>query len=168
MRTEFRGGLYKIVVEGYGTYYGESVDIPRRWAKHRKQLMNGRHANWKMRAAFKNSGMSIFTFIVIEQSEELTRNEVLRKVKEGVLIQSDPLCLNIQGAADQPVTATSLPVRDIYRSRVLKIVRIKRGNRVRIYSEEGKYLGQETVNGKFRLGTFYSDENCNLTRRREW
>lgn len=166
MVKKFKGGLYKIVVQGVGTYYGESVNIPARWARHRKQLYNRRHANHKLKAAWHSPeiGPSKFEFIIIEQSEELTKNTDLRLYREKMLILKDPANLNVVHGNKEGVTAAKLPDRQIYRNRTVIIKRHNRSSLVRICNEQGQLLGNEILEYKFRLGTFTTDRECNLTR----
>lgn len=161
------GGLYKIVVDGIGTYYGESDNIPRRWARHRKQLRNGRHHNVKLRRAYRDLGDRKFHFIIIEQSEVLTASKALRLVAEKVLIRNDPNNLNTAGSQAEIIQGDYLPVHDKYRNKKkLYLERVPRTGlaRVRYETKTGMILGLETMDGKFRSGTFSTDANCKLTR----
>lgn len=158
------GGVYKIVVEGVGTYYGESANIQRRWTRHRMLLRDGRHTNFRLKAAWKAFGPKAFTFTVLMQSIELTQSVALRRMIEKAMIESDPLCLNIRDSKGINVNVQSLPRRAIYANRIVRITRIKRSAIVRITNEEGLLLGVESVDGKFRMGKFYSDEYCQIRR----
>lgn len=166
MEKKFKGGLYKIVVDGVGTYYGESVNIPARWARHRKQLYNRRHANLKLKAAWHSPeiGPSKFHFIVIEQSEELTKNTDLRLYREKLLILEDPNNLNVVHGSKQAVTEAQLPPRPLYQNRTVVLKRHSRTNFVKVCNEKGQLLGTEYLDFKFRLGKFTTDSECRLTR----
>lgn len=158
------GGIYKITIEGVGTYYGETDNILRRWAMHKRLLRNGRHTNYRLKAAVKAVGLHKFTFTILETSAELTASKTLRLLRERLYIEADPQCLNIRDGHDQPVTPNKLPDRILYRNRILHIVRHHKSALVRIYDESNQLLGVESVSGKFRLGTFYSSQDCTLTR----
>lgn len=161
-----QGGIYVIRVKGVGNYYGESDNIKRRWAKHRKQLYSNRHHCVKLRRAFAAFGMSAFTFEILEQSEELDRNKQLRLTREALLISSDPLCLNTKGNEATEVTELSLPDRPIYRNRELFLERKPRTQYVNVRVKRGgQLLGIECMSEKFRMGTFITDQHCNLTRK---
>jgi hypothetical protein len=162
--TSYLGGLYRIVVEGLGTYYGESDQIPRRWRHHRKLLANHRHHCLKLRRAWIALGAGAFRFEVIEQSRELTESKALRLMRERLLILSDPLNLNTAGSGVAGVTETSLPPKDAYRGRVVRLVRKGRSGVVEVRECSGLLLGIELMDGKFRVGTFRSDADCVLTR----
>lgn len=161
------GGIYKIVVDGIGTYYGESDNIPRRWKIHRKQLNNGKHHNVKLRRAWKDLGALKFHFIIIQQSKELTESKQLRLVAEKALILSDPSNLNTYASEAEIIQGDSLPFKDKYKSRPqVYLERVPRSGlaRVRIGHKTGQILGIETMDGKFRSGTFRTDALCKLTR----
>lgn len=161
---QYLGGIYSITVDGVGDYYGESADIPRRWARHRLLLIRGRHTNYKLNAAWKALGAKAFTFKVIEQNQLLTENKSLRLLKERALIVSNPLCLNIKDSKSVSVTYYQLPLRDIYRNRIVRIARIRKSALVRICDEQNRLLGIETVEGTFRMGRFSTDNECVLRR----
>lgn len=160
------GGVYKIYVEGVGSYYGESSNIPARWARHRKQLNNRRHANHKLKAAWNSPeiGQKKFHFIIIEQSHRMTVNKDLRLYTEKMLILQDPANLNIVHGVNEPVTESKLPNRQIYRNRIVWLKRHNRSSLVKVCNEAGQLLGNEYLDIKFRMGKFSTDSDCNLTR----
>ena len=160
------GGIYVISVTGVGNYYGESNNIERRWQRHRKQLNNQRHANYRLKAAWKSLGPKHFTFTVLECNEALTVSKELRLYRELLYINNDPHCLNIKdNRAVEVVTSTSLPNRPIYRNRTVILQRKAKGSRlVRIMDDKRNLLGVEAVVGQFRMGTFKSDVNCKLSK----
>lgn len=166
MLTKPLGGLYTITVDGIGIYYGESDNIPRRWARHRRQLNNGRHHNIKLRRAYRDLGPKAFHFAVIAQSKELTDNKELRKSMETTLILADKHNLNTAKSESESVSVESLPSKDIYRNRIVYLERVPRSTlaRVRAETKTGTLLGIEAVDGKFRMGRFQTDANCKLTR----
>lgn len=160
------GGLYKIIVDGIGTYYGESDNIPRRWARHRKQLRNGRHHNVKLRRAYKDLGDRKFHFHIIEQSLVLSLSKALRLAAEKALILNDPNNLNTAGSQVEIIIGDCLPVHDKYRNKTVYLERLPRSGlaRVRLMTKVGMILGIETMDGKFRSGTFSTDKDCKLVR----
>jgi hypothetical protein len=123
MSTIPKGGIYRIVVEGIGTYYGESDNIPRRWRHHRKLLANHRHHCLKLRRAWIALGPKAFRFEVLEQSVELTESKALRLLKERALIKGDPLNLNTADSEVEAVTELALPFKDVYVGREVHLVR---------------------------------------------
>lgn len=158
------GGVYKIEVKGVGVYFGESANIPRRWTRHRRLLRSGRHTNYRLNAAWKAFGPSAFTFTVLMSSAELTESATLRRMIEKAMISSDPLCLNIRDSRGINVNVQQLPRRSIYANKIVRLSRINRSALVRICNEDGQLLGVEQVTGKFRMGKFFSDEYCQISR----
>lgn len=64
-------GIYKIVNKSNGrVYVGSSIDIERRWAKHRWMLYNGRHTNVHLQHAWDKYGEDAFAFTVLEEVED--------------------------------------------------------------------------------------------------
>lgn len=158
------GGIYRIVVDGVGTYYGESDNIPRRWRHHRKLLSNHRHHCLKLRRAWIALGPGKFRFEVLEQSEELTASKALRLMKERALIKGDPLNLNTADSEVSGVSELELPYKEHYRSRVVRLVRKGKSGVVEVRDRKGMLLGIELMDGKFRMGWFETDGYCRLTR----
>jgi hypothetical protein len=160
-----QGGIYVITVDGLGNYYGESDNIPRRWARHRKQLANDRHHCVKLRRAWRDLGPAAFHFHVYERSQELTENKALRRFIERNLILADPMNLNTAGSEAKPITASALPLKDVYSARCLYIERVPRTGLARVRTVKGgMLLGIETIEGKFRAGYFHTDMACRLER----
>lgn len=159
------GGIYAIDVDTLGTYYGETDNIKRRWAKHRKQLANGRHHCIKLRRAWRYLGPSKFHFRIIAQSFEIDGSKQLRLQLEKALILADPNNLNTAGSQATAITELALPDKQIYRSKVVFLERIRSSGYARIRNgKAGPLLGVEDVSGKFRMGLFRTDEICRLTR----
>lgn len=164
-KTKPIGGIYAIDVDQLGTYYGETDNILRRWAKHRKQLASGRHHNIKLRNAYRHLGAGAFHFRIIQQSLELDASKQLRLTVEKVLILNDPYNLNTAGSKAVQVTEAALPDKPIYRNKLIYIERIRGGSYARIRSgKAGPILGVEAVEGKWRMGTFRTNVRCELTR----
>lgn len=163
---KFKGGIYAIVVDGVGVYYGESANIKNRWSTHRKQLSRNSHVNPKLRVAWKEYGPDKFHFKVLEQSELLDNSKAARLLREAQYIANDPLCLNTRGNFNgDSITLNTIPDRPIYRNRKLILRRIGRKNLVNIIDADSLYrLGVETITIKMKLGTFYSDDRCNIRR----
>lgn len=157
------GGLYCIEVAGVGNYWGESSNIPRRWATHRKQLYNGRHRNIKLRRLWLALGPEAFTFRIIEQNVELTKNKTLRKMKESLLIAQDPYNLNTLGSSIQCITKTNLPNKLHYRNRYVIIERSTKGM-AWVKSDESVILGIECIEPRFKAGRFFVNNKGELSR----
>lgn len=163
--NNYKGGIYTISVTDIGIYYGETDNILRRWIRHRKQLYSGKHANIKLRRAFMYFGIEAFTFSILEQSDALENSKQFRLFRELQLITQDPLCLNIRGNQEIELTPGQLPNRPAYRNKKITLQRVQRQKfALVIETDTGKKLGVETFTGKMRLGTFYSDQNCKITR----
>lgn len=163
---KYKGGIYAIIVDDVGVYYGESECISKRWATHRKQLSRNSHINPKLRVAYRELGPDKFHFKVLEQSELLDTSKAARLLREAQYIANDPLCLNTKGNSNgESITLTSIPDRPIYRNRKLILKRVGRKKLVNIIDADSLYrIGIETIDIKMRLGTFYSDDKCNIRR----
>lgn len=160
---ELKAGIYKIVIENIGTYYGESSNIKRRWAQHRKLFYNGRHPNKKLRQAVKILGLGAINFVILEQSEELEKSKQLRLLYEQAYIQADKFNLNHIGSQIESVTQYRLPNKDQYRSKILRLKRYKKY--VQIF-DGLDLVGLELLEGsKFRLGTFKTNEFCEIVKK---
>lgn len=48
-------------------YVGESVDIKRRWAEHKRELANGSHHCWRLQKDYNRYGRHAFSFRVVER-----------------------------------------------------------------------------------------------------
>ena len=59
-------------------YIGSSVDILRRFRKHKTELTTGKHSNIHLQRAFKTFGKDIFEFILLEEceKEQLLQKEI--------------------------------------------------------------------------------------------
>lgn len=154
--SNLKGGIYTIHVEGVGTYYGESQNILKRWAQHRKKLYSGRHHCARLRAAFRAHGMSKFTFKIIAQSPELDKSPALRVALEDMFIKRDPNALNTKGN-DTEITPTRMPRKPQYLNAQLLLKRVGRSAWVQVFDKDGKWLGTEPTSEKFRLGTFKTE-----------
>ena len=164
-KTKPVGGIYKITVDDLGTYYGETDNISRRWAKHRKQLASGRHHNIKLRNAYRHLGPGKFHFTIIAQSLEIDASKTLRLQLEKALILSDPHNLNTAGSMADKVTEAQLPDKPLYRNKIVYMERIRGGSYARIRNgKAGPILGMEAVEGKWRMGLFRTDQQCRLSR----
>lgn len=159
------GGIYAIDVDQLGTYYGETDNILRRWAKHRKQLASGKHHCIKLRNAYRHLGPGAFHYRIIQQSPELDASKTLRLQVEKALILNDPHNLNTAGSQAIQATEAALPDKPIYRNKLIFMERIRGGSYARIRNgKAGPILGVEAVEGKWRMGTFRTDAKCALTR----
>jgi len=59
-------GIYKITnIIDNKTYYGSSLDINRRWTKHKRQLLLGTHPNPYLQAAYALYGSACFKYNVL-------------------------------------------------------------------------------------------------------
>jgi len=147
------GGIYSIHVKDVGTYYGESRNILKRWAQHRRKLYSGRHHCVRLRAAFKTYGMEAFTFSIIAQSPELDNSAALRVALEQIFIKKDPNALNTKDN-DTVITPYAMPKREYYKDRELHLKRVGTKDWARVTDHEGNLLGMEPLSQKFRLGKF--------------
>ncbi len=162
----FKGGIYTISIPGVGTYYGESANIKKRWAVHRKQLYNRTHHCIRLRDAVKALGMEHVRFEVIAQSEILDKSAVARAALEQYFINKDPNALNSVHNTGS-VTPESMPNRDCYRNKsflYLKRVTRRRKLWVKVEAQDGSLIGMEPLSKAFRLGKFSTDEKCRLKR----
>jgi group I intron endonuclease len=73
-----QSGIYRIVQISTGrAYVGQSVDIRRRWVRHRYDLKAGRHASQRFQRTWSKYGPDAFRFEVLEECppEHLTERE---------------------------------------------------------------------------------------------
>ncbi len=163
----FKGGIYMIIVKDVGVYYGETVNIKTRWARHRKQLYSGRHHCIKLRRAFKYLGPEAFKFTILEQSERLDKSKQYRMLRQSEYIRLDPLCLNTAvNEKAYKVTEKSLPNRPVYRNKEVKLQRVAKSGLVLVKDNKtGKSLGVEVWDKQFNLGVFTTDVFCTLIRK---
>lgn len=60
-------GIYVIHCKSNRTsYVGSSIEIERRWMRHRWELNNDAHHNVHLQAAWKKYGAKVFTFTIVE------------------------------------------------------------------------------------------------------
>lgn len=157
------GGTYKIIVEGLGTYYGESENIQKRWKMHTDHLRLGKHHNEKLQIAWNILGYTKFKFVVIEQNLLLTKNKQLRLIAEDKLIKQDPLALNVIGMGRLTTDSMRLPKQDKYLNKVVLVKRQKRKQIAEVYFND-QLIGLEIINGKWRQGLYKVDNEGFLTR----
>ena len=63
--NEFKSGIYKITVNDYYIYIGQSVDIEKRWSAHLNELKRNKHCNRKFQNVFNKYSDKI-KFKVVE------------------------------------------------------------------------------------------------------
>lgn len=64
-------GIYKIINETTGKYYvGSSINIHKRWKKHRKMLRGKCHDNNHLQRAWLKYGQESFKFVIAEEVPE--------------------------------------------------------------------------------------------------
>jgi group I intron endonuclease len=69
-------GIYSITHEASGkVYVGSSLNIRRRWNKHRRELRQGAHHSQKLQRAWDKYGADAFVFAVIEETDDLLPRE---------------------------------------------------------------------------------------------
>lgn len=66
---EFKSGIYKITINDYYIYIGQSVDVKSRWNGHLNELKQNKHYNKKMQSVFNKYSDSI-KFEIIEECDE--------------------------------------------------------------------------------------------------
>ncbi len=149
---KLKAGIYTITVSGVGTYYGESVDIFRRWATHRKKLYSKRHHCQRLQSAFNEWGMGVFEFKIIAQSALMEKSVAIRTSLEQKYISDDINALNTKHN-DSAISPSEMPARPIYKNKKLTLKRIGRKQWVKVF-ENNKLIGIEPLTENFRLGKF--------------
>jgi len=82
-------GIYKIVNKKNGKFYiGSSVDIETRWNTHKSRLRNGKHHSSKLQRSWIKYGEDNFDFIVLEEMNSSTYQEILDKEQNYLNILS--------------------------------------------------------------------------------
>jgi group I intron endonuclease len=70
-------GIYCIENKVNGKkYYGSSINVSSRFARHSRDLRNGTHCNVHLQRSYNLYGIDAFTFTLIEAMEDPTRNEL--------------------------------------------------------------------------------------------
>lgn len=64
--NEFKSGIYKITINDFYIYIGQSVDIERRWNDHLYELKHNKHCNKKFQSVFNKHSDNI-KFEIIEE-----------------------------------------------------------------------------------------------------
>lgn len=98
-------GVYAITHTPTGRLYiGSSVNVPRRWSSHRRDLRRGTHPNRFLQAAWVKYGEDAFEFTVIEQCppERLVEREqawldTLRSFDRSVGFNLSPSAYSLRG-----------------------------------------------------------------------
>jgi group I intron endonuclease len=73
-------------------YIGKSIDITRRWKKHKSDLNNNRHDNKHLQSAWNKYGQSAFKFSIVEECSEDNLN-----IREIYYIQLYNSCNDLYG-----------------------------------------------------------------------
>lgn len=63
-----KSGIYKITINDYYVYVGQSVDVERRWDEHLVKLKQNKHYNKKLQSVF-NKYSDLIKFEIIEECE---------------------------------------------------------------------------------------------------
>lgn len=81
MRIDCKQGVYVIenIVNGK-KYVGQSSNIHLRWVKHRNDLANGTHHNYKLQADWEKYGGDAFVFKVLDCTANRAHLDVLEKM----------------------------------------------------------------------------------------
>lgn len=92
-------GIYEIVHVASGKrYVGSSIDIPRRWGEHLRQIRGGRHANPKLMNFFRKYGEDAFEFRVLL---ECSASDMLifeqQEIDKGAYLNISPTAGNTLG-----------------------------------------------------------------------
>ena len=66
---KFKSGIYKITINDYYVYIGQSMDIKLRWKQHLNQLKQNKHCNKKLQNVF-NKYPNLIKFEIIEKCDE--------------------------------------------------------------------------------------------------
>lgn len=75
--SELKSGIYKITINDYYIYIGQSVDIKCRWSNHLSKLKQNKHHNKKLQNVFNKYSDSIKFQIIEECSvDELDEREI--------------------------------------------------------------------------------------------
>ena len=92
-------GIYEIVHVASGKrYVGSSIDIPRRWGEHLRQIRGGRHSNAKLTNFFRKYGEEAFEFRVIaECSPEDMLVLEQHEIDRGAYLNIAPIAGNTLG-----------------------------------------------------------------------
>ncbi len=67
-------GIYKITINDYYIYIGQSVDIENRWRQHLTTLQNHKHSNYKLQSIYDKFSDKI-KFEIIEECDESELND---------------------------------------------------------------------------------------------
>jgi group I intron endonuclease len=99
--------IYQITcIETQKFYIGSTMNKAQRWARHRRELRQGRHINKHLQAAWSKYGETTFEFSVLE---EVTTPELLFAVEQRYLDKhvGSPQCFNWSKYAGAPMRGKS-------------------------------------------------------------
>jgi len=99
--------IYQITcIETQKFYIGSTMNKAQRWARHRRELRQGKHINKHLQAAWSKYGEIAFEFIVLE---EVTTPELLFAVEQRYLDKhvGSPQCFNWSKYAGAPMRGKS-------------------------------------------------------------
>lgn len=83
-------GIYKIIHTESGRYYiGSSINIEKRWWKHKNDLKNGDHHSIYLQRLWNKYGEDAFEFQIFEETTDLIQRE------QELLDEGSPLLLNM-------------------------------------------------------------------------
>lgn len=165
------GGVYRIVVTLLDTgeqfiYYGETNNFARRWAQHKKLLLEGAHHNFRMRYLKRHHTCEFKFEVILPVINSAVNAREYRQFVEAGLVEKNSECLNYTGRVF--ATMVHLPNRPHYRNKYIYMsIKPLMGKRIAAIrdSSSDQLLGTEFFGG---LATgisrkrFYSDENCDL------
>lgn len=99
--------IYQITcIETQKFYIGSTMNKAQRWARHRRELRQGKHINKHLQAAWSKYGEATFEFSVLE---EVTTSELLFAVEQRYLDKhvGSPQCFNWSKYAGAPMRGKS-------------------------------------------------------------
>ena len=84
-------GIYKITFSNGHYYYGQAININRRFSQHKRELKKGLHTNSRMQNCYNKYGDPVYE-IVIE-----CKREELNKIESELLFKhiDNPMCCNV-------------------------------------------------------------------------
>jgi group I intron endonuclease len=127
-----KSGMYVIAnMKTWDIYVGSSVDIPRRFKRHIRELRNGTHFNPRLQRSYNHHGESAFNFVVAKECPE----KEARECEQQFLTEfcGKDFCWNVSKVVDEPNTGRKLS--EEHKSRIGST------NAIRLL---GRHLSEET------------------------
>ena len=128
-------GVYKLTFSNGHYYYGQSIDIGRRYTQHMRELRKDIHSNSRITNCYKKYGNPVIEVVEVCNKSELSMVET----KYITLHLSDPMCCNVckEGKSRLGVKAS-----DETRQRVSHYQHISGKTKpVDMFSDNFEYLG---------------------------